>query len=82
MDTLTPMRSKLGLTLSAVGLGLAVNTVALSSERLPPAPDLRTPLGLIDEGGCFTLHYTGYSDLPRVGKYGSLGVLRLKLARP
>ena len=45
--------------------------------------DLRTPLGLIDEGGgCFTLHYTGYSDLPGVGKYGSLGMLRLKLVRP
>ena len=45
--------------------------------------DLRTPLGLIDEGsGQFTLHYTGYSDLPGVGKYGSLGMLRLKLVRP
>ena len=45
--------------------------------------DLRTPLGLIDEGsGQFTLHYTGYSDLAGVGKYGSLGMLRLKLVRP
>ena len=45
--------------------------------------DLRTPLGLIDEGsGQFTLHYTGYSDRPGVGKYGSLGMLRLKLERP
>ena len=43
--------------------------------------NLRTPLGLIDEGsGHFTRHYTGYSDLPGGGKYGSVGVLRLKLA--
>jgi hypothetical protein len=42
--------------------------------------DMRTPLGLIDEGGDqFTLYYTGYSDLPGVGKYGSVGLLRLKL---
>ena len=47
------------------------------------ASDLRTPLGLIDErGDHFTLHYTGYSDLPGAGKYGSVGVLRLKLVRP
>ena len=39
MNTMTTMRSTLELILLAVCLGLAVNTVALSTERLPPAPD-------------------------------------------
>jgi hypothetical protein len=42
--------------------------------------DVRTPLGLIPEGGgTFTLFYTGYLKEPRDGFLGGLGVLTLGL---
>ena len=74
---------RLGYTTSPDGLHWSPAQHLVLDSAQSWVSDLRTPLGLIDEGGDhFTLHYTGYSDLPGVGKYGSLGVLRLKLVRP
>ena len=39
MCTMTTMDSTLDVRLLALCLGFAVNTIALSAERLPPAPD-------------------------------------------
>lgn len=45
--------------------------------------DVRTPLGLIDEGkGVFTLFYTGFARIPSGISYGCVGLLEVRIAQP